>query len=117
MTIAEMQTKQVAFLESLQASESFNRMRQIHVQCKTCHEAKDFFSAGSVIDFIGRHRGHYTWVTVGRGTLTGEQAEQISKPQKPRCEWCARKWKEIDELNLEGIWDCPVCGAQLEWGT
>jgi len=33
------------------------------------------------------------------------------------CNWCKAKWKEIDEKMLEGIWDCPECGAEIEWGT
>ena len=33
------------------------------------------------------------------------------------CDWCKNKWKEIDEFDLDGIWNCPDCKAELEWGT
>ena len=63
MELTKTQEKQVEFLRSCEGFESLSKRQEYHVSCKDCDESQMFFCALSCIEFIYRHKGHYTWVT------------------------------------------------------
>jgi predicted nucleic-acid-binding Zn-ribbon protein len=62
------QEKQLRFLDKLQPYEDLAYLRPYWVNCKNCGVSKQYYAASSARDFILEHRGHRTWLIVGRKT-------------------------------------------------
>jgi len=41
----------------------------------------------------------------------------IYKAMKEECRGCKKIWKRINEQGQDGVFICPVCGKEIEWGT
>lgn len=61
--IAEMQEKQLAFLQKQEPYEDWGSMNTFDCQCKTCNEGGVMHSCEGARCFILNHWGHYTWIT------------------------------------------------------
>ena len=40
----------------------------------------------------------------------------VVRPEPKPCSGCKKIYDDIDN-GAEGIWNCSVCGREIEWGT